>query len=105
MGVENIKNHTIIIESIVNGLKKETEIIADSLEEALNYIKNLSGENLKVLIFDLDERIVFSDTINKVKKYKELNIEDDGPKSAPIGYFHYSNPDGFYENNDDDLYA
>lgn len=92
------KNKKYII-SIGNtkGIKKNTDIESSSLEEALKYIETLKDINVRIIIFDSDEKIVYS---------RHHNQEHD--KKEEHHYHNHNNHNHGHHNHhddDDDSYA
>ena len=86
------KKYTIDIDNI-DGPKKKREIVTSSLEEAMEFVKKLTDENIHVAIFDDEERIVYSKH-HKVKPKEHNHNEDNGN--------HYGHSHGHHNHHGDD---
>lgn len=99
---DNDNKHTISVKYLDSLVPKYNEIIADSLEDAIEYAKNLDDNPKRdYVIFDKFQRIVVSKIHDKRKEY-EHHKESHGK-----GHEEHGNGHGYgHDHHDhDDMYA
>lgn len=65
------KNLTINITEWVDGKLTKKDIIAETLGEAISYIKTLRGNDIKVKVYDENMMVYYSETINNGKGHTQ----------------------------------
>ena len=104
---KHVKNekHVINIVTIQNGKEVISDIEAESLDDAKEFINKIKDENTKFIIYDEHERIIFSGIANEHKHYKSEEHNESHGQSTHYHHDIEHEHHHHHHDDDDDSYA
>lgn len=96
------EKHIVVIKKIDDKLGKKTEIKAVTKKDALDYVKLIKDEEVTIIIFDEDEKIVFSKVKSKNPKYNEHHERDHEHEHHHENHYNHNHGHHHHHHDDDD---